>query len=496
MLWVTLPMLLGVICTMLFSISTLYIVLLLLSLLIIFLLRRTIALLYPIIFCFGALITSLQISHKGLEESAETVATLKISSSNQAQITAIYSPQNNQWHKVNHKVALFNSANLANSVNSANSVSSANSAKINIDSLNHTTIVAKIKIASIDRHKNQYNSYLYNRGIFNRIEIIQIISQTPKREPISIRLNRWAFNRLETLQLNKESLALASAMTIARRELLTEERMTSYRNSGTSHIMALSGLHMGIILLLISWFILPLAVIQRGHLASNVISISIIWLFALLAGMSDSIVRAAWMFSLLQFSLLLSKKYASLNSLLTALLFMVIFDPYAIYDLSLQLSFISVAAIILVGVPTIRTFYIQIPILNICCNSIIISCIATVATAPLISYSFGYIALISPLVTLLLLPLLSIIIITTILWIICPITDLAPIFRYIIEYSSTLQNYIVDWFAQRNWGVVNIRISFSEMIASYVIMVIMTIIFVRVINYLNDLKIEERERLF
>lgn len=486
MLWVTLPMLLGVICTMLFSVSTLYIGLLLLSLLIIFLLRRTIVLLYPIIFCFGALITSLQISHRGLEESAETVATLKISSSNQAQITAIYSPQNNQWNRVNHKVALYNSVGL---------VSLANSNNINTDSLNYTTTVAKIKITSIDHHKSQYNNFLYNRGIYNRVEIIQIISQSPKREPLSTRLNRWAFNRLETLQLSEESLALASAMTIARRELLTEERMESYRNSGTSHIMALSGLHMGIILLLISWLTLPLAVIMRGHLAANIISITMIWLFAMLAGMGDSIVRAAWMFSLLQFSLLLSRKYASFNSLLTALLFMVIFDPYAIYDLSLQMSFISVAAIILVGVPAIKTFYIQIPILNICCNSIIISCIATVATAPIISYLFGYIALISPLVTLLLLPLLSIIIITTILWIVCPITDLAPIFRYIIEYSSTLQNYIVDWFAQRNWGVVNIRISLFEMVVSYIVIVIVALIFLRVINYLNDLKSEEREWL-
>lgn len=454
MLRVAIPLLLGVVCATQFPLLLLWSLALFAAAAALFILLRLKVLIYPMIFIFGLFVVSLWSPSSELEAREKARVTISVGEENQARIIAIYSPESQEWQRCNHKVSLYGS-----------------------ELTPHTTVVGEARIKPYDPEVSDYFKSFYLRRIRHRVSLISLEKQSAPSPPLSTRLNRWALTRLESLGLNSEAHSLAAAMTLSRRELLSYEVIRSYRASGTSHIMALSGMHMGIVLLLVWWLVLPFAVAHRGHLVSSVVAIVVIWLFAVMAGLGDSILRAAWMFSLLQLSLLFSRRYGSLNSMCTALVLMVTFDPFALYDLGFQLSFISVAVIVVVAAPLTRHIHLRPFLLDHAVKSILVSCVATAAVTPIVSHYFGYLTLMSPITTLVLLPTLIAIICATLLWILCPVAALAPAFRWLIECATTVQNFLASWFAERGWGFVDLEISRSQMWVSYLCLLLLIFAF-------------------
>lgn len=111
------------------------------------------------------------------------------------------------------------------------------------------------------------------------------------------RMQRVAKERLERLALPPSAMALSEAMTLGIRDGLSEEIKADYSRSGAYHLLAVSGLHIGIIALLINTLLLPLPLIRGGHRVRNIIAIALIWLYTLLTGAAPSAVRSAVMFS-------------------------------------------------------------------------------------------------------------------------------------------------------------------------------------------------------
>ncbi len=454
MLRVAIPLLLGVVCATQFPLSLLWSLVLFIIAAALFIFLRFKVLIYPLIFIFGLFVVSLWSPSSELETTEKARVTLSVGEENQGRIIAIYSPESQEWQRCNHKVSLYGG-----------------------ELTPHTTVVGEARIKPYDPETSDYFKSFYFKRIRHRVTLISLEKQSAPSPPLSVRLNRWALTRLESLGLNAEAHSLSAAMTLARRELLSEEVIKSYRASGTSHIMALSGMHMGIVLLLVWWLVLPFAVAHRGHLVSSVVAIVVIWLFAVMAGLGDSILRAAWMFSLLQLSLLFSKRYGSLNSMCTTLLLMLAFDPFALYDLGFQLSFISVAVIVVVAAPLTRHIHLRPFLLDVAVKSIIVSFVATAAVTPIVSHYFGYLTLMSPISTLVLLPTLIAIICATLLWILCPIAALAPAFRWLIESATTIQNFLSSWFADQGWGYVDLQMTRSQMWVSYLCLLILMLAF-------------------
>ncbi len=445
MLRLALPLLVGILCATQFSIPYIYALLLILISAAFFVRLRVRLLIYPLILGFGALLGSLRGTSGELTSS---LVTIKVEDRQMGRVVSEYSEQDEQWHRCNHKVLLRG-----------------------FDSLSYSTIVARVSVTTLGRkNSSSYYKMLYNQDVRHIAKLVEVVAQGEESPPLSVRMNRWATTRLESLSLSDEAFALTAAMSLARRELLDEQTVARYRRSGTSHIMALSGMHMGIVLLLAWWLFLPFAVVNRGHLVSSLLAIVAIWMFAFVAGLGDSILRAAWMFTLLQLALVFSKRYGSLNSLCTTLIIMLCCDPFAVYDLGFQLSFLSVATIITIGGPIVSKARTHIWLLDVVVNSLIISCIATITVTPLVSHYFGYVALLSPFATLLLLPTLTVIIALALLWILCPLAALAPLFRVAIESAVIIQDYIAEWFASISWGGFDLKISTLAMALSYLLL--------------------------
>ena len=195
-----------------------------------------------------------------------------------------------------------------------------------------------------------YNSSLRRSGVIGQALV----------SPDSLRIIQPEPGLLNTIRRQHEKITLliaASALTdktqgflnadlTGDRSMLTAETREIFSITGLSHILALSGLHVGIIALIISLVLLPLRLTGLNNLRT-ILTIILLWMFAIMTGLSPSVVRAVIMASVLLISAMLQRVRAPFNSLCLAALLILLFTPQAIYSIGFQLSFLAVISILL-----------------------------------------------------------------------------------------------------------------------------------------------------
>ncbi len=137
---------------------------------------------------------------------------------------------------------------------------------------------------------------------------------------------------------NANQAGIASALLIGSRSDIDPDLNTAYSKAGIVHVLAVSGMHVGLVFGSVLWILGRFLHKKKAVL----IGIAVLWCYALLAGMSASVVRSAWMFSLLASSNLLVKSSVSSNALAAAAFIMFWIEPNYIYDPGAQLSFAAV----------------------------------------------------------------------------------------------------------------------------------------------------------
>ena len=152
--------------------------------------------------------------------------------------------------------------------------------------------------------------------------------------------------------LEGESLGLITALTIGDKELLEKERLTSFSRSGAMHIMAVSGLHVGMISMALSWLLF----FMKGRLkrARALIIVPALWGFAFITGLTPSVLRATIMFTFLQAGSILNRPAAGMNNLLSSAFIITALHPSVIFEAGFQLSYIAVGFIIAFYTPLYR----------------------------------------------------------------------------------------------------------------------------------------------
>lgn len=195
-------------------------------------------------------------------------------------------------------------------------------------------------------------------------------------------------NRYQALHADEEDYAVLAAMTLGRKDVLSRELRDVYSITGASHVLALSGLHLGIIYLLLT----RLLVFRRRWLEPLIV-VPALWAFAFLTGLSPSVVRAATMISLFAVFACRGQRRPSLNVLCFTAMVMLIVDARSLYDIGFQLSFVTVFSI-LVFMPMLDSLPIaqrlqRHPISRWLWSLAAVSLTAQIGAAPLIAYYFG-----------------------------------------------------------------------------------------------------------
>ena len=164
----------------------------------------------------------------------------------------------------------------------------------------------------------------------------------------AMRLRDAILDVYRRLGFEGERLAVLAALTVGEKRALRRDLRDTYSTAGASHILALSGLHLGILYMILS-LLLPLRGVGVRVFVREALLLALLWAFAFVGGLSPSVVRAAILFSIMSLGRLLQRDTSSLNSLALAALLMLVVQPRLLFDVSFQLSYSAVAAILLLA---------------------------------------------------------------------------------------------------------------------------------------------------
>lgn len=194
--------------------------------------------------------------------------------------------------------------------------------------------------------------------------------------------------RYTDMGFSGQSYAVLAAMTLGDKSSLSDRLKEDYSVSGASHILALSGLHLGIIYAILSLIFLR----RRWQIASQVLILLAIWTYVFIVGMSASVVRSAVMITVYSLVSLLNRNKMSLNTLAVAAVVILIVNPLYLYDVGFQMSFAAVFFIILFYRPVLNLMpgcVMGIPVIRQIWQMMSVSLAAQIGVAPLIAFYFG-----------------------------------------------------------------------------------------------------------
>lgn len=215
-------------------------------------------------------------------------------------------------------------------------------------------IVIKGEVRSVAPPLNpdqfDYKTYLAVRDIHHQVFADSSWSLLEHRPGI---LSRAAELRRKALEILKTSLptpneyAVGAALTMGYKSALTEEVENAYANTGAMHVLAVSGLHVGLVQLILMWLLgrIPLKA-QWWKAGRTGLIIAGIWAFALLTGASPSVLRASTMFSFLAVGLALQRTTNVYNTLAASALVLLVSNPNLLYHVGFQLSYLAVLGIV------------------------------------------------------------------------------------------------------------------------------------------------------
>ena len=250
-----------------------------------------------------------------------------------------------------------------------------------------------------------------------------------------------AEQQLHTLHIGEQDFAVIAAMAMGDKSALNQETKEAYSISGTSHILAVSGLHIGIIFQLI---ILLLGGKRRSKL-TIILSTTIVWAYVIFIGFPASAVRAATMLSIYSMVLLSLRPDPTLNTLALAYIIMVLVNPFNIFDIGFQMSFLAVGSILLFYPLFFCLLSSHSNIIRAIWGLFCVSLAAQIGTLPLIVFYFGRISCYSLITSFIAIPAATLILyLCVLLFILSPLTYISFLASSIERLMQLVMNVLTS----------------------------------------------------
>lgn len=277
-------------------------------------------------------------------------------------------------------------------------------------------------------------------GVANTKISQQQMSRIDRSKIFFLRQRTKLLERLKEEGVEGDAYAVVAAMALGDKSALTKELRNVYSVTGASHVLALSGLHLGIIYTLISFLIVG----RRWQTVSQLFCILSIWAFVFLVGMSVSVVRSAIMLTVYALLSLGHRDKMSVNTLAFAAMVMLLVNPRSLFDIGFQMSFVAVLSILLwlpvfMGVFSER-FLMEHRWVKWCWGMVAVSVAAQTGVAPLIAYYFGRFSSYFLLTNFIVIPAATLILYLSLVVLLIP--RLAYLLIYIVTQLNAVLAYI------------------------------------------------------
>ena len=238
-------------------------------------------------------------------------------------------------------------------------------------------------------HEFDYRRYLKHHYIFHRAYVkstaFEQVASNQANAVIAFALSVRE-NLLEVMRnhgITGDEYAVLSALILGFKDHLDFEITQAFSSAGAMHVLAVSGLHVGIVLLLVSMLLKPLRHHATLKYLKLLVELGAVWSFAVLTGLSASVIRAATMFSFLAIGKTMNRNTNIYNTLAVSAFFILMVEPYMVMEVGFQLSFLAVLGILLIQPKLYGLLIIHNPFIDWVWTITTVSIAAQIATAPL-----------------------------------------------------------------------------------------------------------------
>ncbi len=354
---------------------------------------------------------------------------------------------------------------------------------IEIDSIENQlhvgdNLVVKTEFLNIYEPQNpyafNYKKYLQNQQIYHQIQLkkssfLVLQNNSNTLDGIASKIRESINTSLKNNGFKDDELAVINALLLGQRYTISSDLLESYSGAGAVHILAVSGLHIGIILLLLLFVFKPFYYFKNGKLTATFFIILLLWAYAIIAGLSASVVRAVSMFTALTIGMQLVQRSNVYNTLVISMFFLLLFYPFYLFEVGFQLSYLAVFSIVWIQPKLYNLWRTNYWFPDKIWQLFTVSMAAQLGVLPLSLFYFHQFPGLFFLSNLVIIPFLGIILIAGILIIILATLNILPQFlgdsySYIIQ----LMNHFVEWISNQEFFIIqNISFSLILMLAFY-----------------------------
>ncbi len=306
----------------------------------------------------------------------------------------------------------------------------------------------------LNPYEFDYREFLYRKGIRYQSYVTSYAWEKVSDkngnfiQRIAYSVRNYFLSILETQEIDIQEMGVVTAILLGYDENLDPELAKHYSGAGVSHILCVSGMHVGVIFLMLNYLFGFLDKRKGGKIIKSILLLVFVWFYAFLTGLSPSVLRAGTMFTFVIVGQLFDKHVAIYNSLLASLLFLIILDPFLIYSVGFQLSYLAVFSIVWLQKPIYNLYNPKNKGIDFVWQLASVSIAAQVLTTPLCLYYFhqfpNYFILAN-----IMIPLLSSIVMYL---------GIAVISFSFIPFLSTILNHLLVWSVKfMNFVVVSIH---------------------------------------
>ncbi|AZJ34976.1 ComEC/Rec2 family competence protein [Tenacibaculum singaporense] len=333
-------------------------------------------------------------------------------------------------------------------------------------------------IPPLNPHQFDYKQYLAKQYIYHQVFIddhqfkklenskLSLISLSAHiRERIQASLKKYHFTN--------DEFAVINALLLGQRQEVSKGLLESYTNAGAIHILAISGLHIGILLLLLSYVFKPLEKLPKGMIIKTAFIVLFLWSFAFIAGLSASVIRAVTMFTFIAIGQSFKRKKIIEYSLISSMFFLLLIKPMFLFDVGFQLSYLAVFGIIWVQPLLYNLWKPKLWLLDKGWSLFTVSIAAQAGILPISLYYFHQFPGLFMLSNLIIIPFLGSILLFGVIIILLATLNILPQFiANIYGIIISMMNYFVNWVAhQEDFLFKEISMSLWEMLAWYIFIV-------------------------
>ncbi|RXP45177.1 ComEC family competence protein [Lutibacter sp. HS1-25] len=341
-------------------------------------------------------------------------------------------------------------------------------------------IVVKTIFNEISKPKNpyefNYKNYLKNQQIHFQIYLNKSDYLLLKKETtitsIAANTRNHINNELLKNGFKGDELGVIDALLLGQRKDISSDLLQSYTNAGAIHILAVSGLHIGILLLILIFLFQPLNNFKHGKTIASVCVIILLWLFAILAGLSASVVRAVTMFTAVAIGMYSNRASNVYHTIIISMFFLLLFNPFYLFDVGFQLSYLAVFSIVYIQPKLYKLWHPKIWVVDKIWQLFTVSLAAQLGVLPLSLFYFHQFPGLFFVSNLVIIPFLGIILGVGILLILLAILNILPT-PFAIAYSFVIEqmNNFINWVSSHQLFIIeNISFSFALLCSFYALL--------------------------